>query len=1256
MSSTSTFSILIVFLVVVANFKCESTSVVTCMLCKVITEPLEYNLSPTATLSAMFKKCDKMGLMEPVCGQFVSENVKTIFNRVKSGVPPQTICQAMQMCEPTTCNLLLDPIPSRVANRDALKSVPVAISVEVVNTVPPHAYLTPGFIPIFFSISLPSLLLFYSYSPPFPIIFTFSQSMANNLNEIQSSSSTSSTSKNIAKTLRLYSSDGERSTRMEVDENTMCADICQHFSCDVITLQIGNYHFRQLKPSTSPLAILHDFCRILSMSEDESSRTFDEILTYTDSSSFRHIFSFFLGRPRIRAKSTLNSGILSEDVLIRKGKILHSWVNAKAVFYNSNIRLQMKQNHDDLLNLRKMRADIHDSKRGKSLRLRNDDQCYLLIFQRPNILQVWLTKAQQIEKSTHIDMSDEHLTMIPEQLLTSTDAPIQVLNLRRNSLISRPPLEKNLALGYVDDLYRMSTLQVIDLSANQIQNFPIPLTVLGNLRQLNLSSNYIQNLPREIGNLQRLQLLNLSNNMLTTLPNELVNCTYLSNLDLSFNQFSDVPNCLYQMNILDMFRLAGNNIEKIGRVGSLPSEKIDLRRNILSTSFRLDVENITHLDIRDNSLVSTVHLTNLRFLKIIHCERLQLTSLHLSGDSLTHVYADNNLLESIVIMPLPLNLQTLSLSFNHFKTLPNWICDCPMLTFLRVNDNRLEELPRRIFCSQSLRCIFAFNNQLTQLPDDFDEVAQLETLILYKNQISELPRRFFSGILPRLRQLNLSSNQLEILPYFDASSYCRIQIFRAANNLLTETSVPVIINMKHLKTLDLSHNFLNSFDDSALTSLDLLEEINLSSNRLTRLPDCLALLPALQILRAHSNQLVYIPQLQNCLQLHTIDISSNNISLGTLDFQTPPNLRHFDVTCNSGDFLANNSTEKMNMIDIAEDNQNLFGFQIGMSGSRGSKNKQCIRQMRVANTFAFIDGGSNYFMSTSISRFLSQYLREHPNVDIRSVLLRAHCELGEDGERLGASVMIVRVSERFLEVTAIGTISAAISMNGNVKQIIRGRYEIDDDEYSRIREAHGFVDEENKINGIIQASRQIGHYSMFPIVLPTHSYKKIALTETLDGLIVANNSVWSMVPLDDVAQTFHMNRSPIVIAKKLQDKLQSFDYGGNSNILVLRKMKPQVTFTQNSTLAKRSDILHPAIPALIIPTPAIRHAPKHSPSPPPLPDSNPPPFISESLDFVAISSSKTGKNDEYYSTIKTKRQFDERRQILSRNLKLSPPD
>uniref|UniRef100_A0A1I7TT54 Leucine Rich repeat-containing domain protein n=1 Tax=Caenorhabditis tropicalis TaxID=1561998 RepID=A0A1I7TT54_9PELO len=284
------------------------------------------------------------------------------------------------------------------------------------------------------------------------------------------------------------------------------------------------------------------------------------------------------------------------------------------MIWERRMMASIENNQDEALQIRHMKVDLYESKKGRALRLRDDDNTYLIIFQRPNILETWHTRAQQVEKSSHVDASDEQLTLIPEQIL-SNEAQIQILNLRRNSLISRPPTEKSMApIGYIDDLYRVHSLQVIDLSANQILSFPIQLTLLSHLRQLNLSSNYISLVPNECSNMRRLQFLNLSNNQLDSLPDSIRDLLNLQVLDISFNQFSQIPNCIHYLP-LDMWRLAGNNIESIKSIAELTVEKIDLRRNVLSTSFRLEFTNVTHLDLRDNSMIATIHLTNLRFLK-----------------------------------------------------------------------------------------------------------------------------------------------------------------------------------------------------------------------------------------------------------------------------------------------------------------------------------------------------------------------------------------------------------------------------------------------------------------------------------------------------------------------------------------------------------------------------------------------------------------------------------------------------------------
>lgn len=118
----------------------------------------------------------------------------------------------------------------------------------------------------------------------------------------------------------------------------------------------------------------------------------------------------------------------------------------------------------------------------------------------------------------------------------------------------------------------------------------------------------------------------------------------------------------------------------------------------------------------------------------------------------------------------------------------------------------------RIFCMPSLRLLCALNNVITGLPPTFEDPV-LETVLLQNNCLETLPPDFLKG-LSRLRQLNVSFNQLRALPRPSSNvDWNKLQVLRAAYNNLDETVVPVAILLKRLKVLDLSNNKLRYFDD-----------------------------------------------------------------------------------------------------------------------------------------------------------------------------------------------------------------------------------------------------------------------------------------------------------------------------------------------------------------------------------------------------------------------------------------------------------
>ncbi|XGW17715.1 hypothetical protein V3C99_002365, partial [Haemonchus contortus] len=774
--------------------------------------------------------------------------------------------------------------------------------------------------------------------------------------------------------IRLFSPEGDRSALATISLETTAADLAKAYNVDAIYLQIGNLHIRKLSPSARALYILREFLSSLGHSEND-------IRTRGTELQFRHLLAFFLGRPILQPNSIARSEILIANCDVRRGRLVHRWSRQRCLLYNGSIRIQKENGEDDAMSLSRCRVDVCETRHGRCLRVQHSASVVLLHFDKPEVLALWLTKCRQSGQRNVCDLSDRKLTLLPESLLCSEADEVEQLNLRRNSLSARNNNEPSSAqLGWLDDLSRLTSLTSLDLSSNRLAVFPTSITQLPNLQKLNLSSNCIQTIPPNVRLLRRLASLDMENNWLSSLPIQLVECDQLVWLNLRFNRIKQVPEeTLTNLPHLREWALAGNYIESLDVYRPVNIMKLDLRRSSLSGCFRLPsgcFDHLTFLDIRDNCKVSTVHLTNIPSLQVLHCERLQLTSLHLNGQSLTHLYAQHNMLDCLIVMPVPLHLVFIDVSHNKFDVLPDWIGDLSQIDCLRVNNNRLTSLPDRLFSVQSMRYLFCKNNRLKALPPLYDN-CNLISCVLYSNQLEELPSNFLRKG-SRLRHLNVSFNRLTGLPAVNAHhDRNRINTLRLSHNRLDESIVPILMKMRKLKILDLSHNRLRYFDDSALGSLTMLEELNLSSNELTTLSSSIFDLPALQILKAHSNRIKAIPDLSVSPTLQTVDISNNALGAHTSSIATGPALKQLDLTCNpalnlNSGTLRRTHKKPVALYDIGAQSQDRV--QVGFSETSGNRNKLCIRRVHCGDIFGMVDGSSNYELPKTIQTILNQLL------------------------------------------------------------------------------------------------------------------------------------------------------------------------------------------------------------------------------------------------------------------------------------------
>lgn len=162
----------------------------------------------------------------------------------------------------------------------------------------------------------------------------------------------------------------------------------------------------------------------------------------------------------------------------------------------------------------------------------------------------------------------EELTTFPDAIFDLVDS-LEILDLSNNNLSSLPA-----------DLFRLKKLRILFCSNNQFTHLP---AVLGECAQLEmigfksnkimsvssnslpaltrwliLTDNKIEYLPEDVGRLARLQKLALAGNRLTALPDSLVNCQKLELVRLSANQLKAFPDVLLHLPRLAWLAFSGN--------------------------------------------------------------------------------------------------------------------------------------------------------------------------------------------------------------------------------------------------------------------------------------------------------------------------------------------------------------------------------------------------------------------------------------------------------------------------------------------------------------------------------------------------------------------------------------------------------------------------------------------------------------------------------------------------------------------------
>ncbi|OQR77974.1 leucine-rich repeat and calponin homology domain-containing protein 3-like, partial [Tropilaelaps mercedesae] len=192
---------------------------------------------------------------------------------------------------------------------------------------------------------------------------------------------------------------------------------------------------------------------------------------------------------------------------------------------------------------------------------------------------------------------------------------------------------------------------------------------------------------------------------------------------------------------------------------------------------------------------------------------------------------------------------------------------------LRLNGRKLKEISLKL---QSLPkydisdTIVAdlSKNRLNELPSFVCELYQLTELSLYSNLLRALPSDESLLTLQHLTYINLSKNQISVIP-------------RA------------LCYLPKLQVLIVSHNRLCSLPEE-VGRMDSLSDLDVSCNEISFLPAQIVNLTALKYLDLRRNILVELPvDLHRLTSLTRLDISENRIQTLPLDVRKMARLTEF---------------------------------------------------------------------------------------------------------------------------------------------------------------------------------------------------------------------------------------------------------------------------------------------------------------------------------------------------------------------------